>query len=295
MKYEWAGGLAIHRGAPSHVESWMDAARQPGGGDGTEAAPYHVGTPAELAWLARQCLAGDSLEGLHFTLAADLDLAGGLWVPIGTAETPFGGVLLGGGYTVSGMNAAFPEVDDVGLFGVLASTARVENLTVRGTAQGAARVGGIAGSSAGAIRRCQSFVSVSGISLCGGLAGQNTGLLEYSANYGLVSAEHTAGGLAGENGGSIRFAFNRGGAAAAGAGGLAGSQTEQGSLSNCYTAAPVSGQGSAAALAANAGSLARAYYCTDEGYTGPENGLGEGRALAAMQTDEFLLELNTAA
>lgn len=292
LKYDWLGGVAVHRGVPSRIESWLDAASQPGGGDGSAAAPYRVSAPGELAWLAGQCLAGNSLEGVHFALAAELDLSGGLWAPIGTAETPFAGILLGEDHTVSGMDAAFPEVDDVGLFGVLAPTARVESLTVRGTARGAARVGGVAGSSAGSILRCQSFVAVNGVSQCGGIAGQNTGTLEYSAAYGLVSAQELAGGLAGQNGGLIRFAFCRGGAAGSLAGGLVGEQTAQGRLSNCYTAAPVSGQGSAAALAANAGSLSRVYYCTDEGYTGPENGLGEGRALAAMQTDDFLQELN---
>lgn len=295
LKYDWLEGVAIYRGAPAHIESWMDAAVQPAGGDGTEAFPYRIYTAGELAWLARQCLNGDGLAGAAFQLENDIDLSGGLWAPIGTAETPFAGVLLGGGHTVSGMNAAFPQVDDVGLFGVLAPTARVEALTVQGTAQGAARVGGIAGSSAGVIRRCQSHVSVSGVSLCGGVTGQNTGTLEYSAAYGLVSAEQTAGGLAGENSGAIRFAFNRGGVAAASqAGGLVGSQTETGSLSNSYTAAPVSEQAGGAALAANAGSLSRVYYCTDEGYTGPQNGLGEGYTLAAMQTEEFLQQLNAA-
>ena len=178
----------------------------------------------------------------------------------------------------------------MGLFGVLAPTARVESLTVRGTARGAAR-GAASLAAAPAPSCCQSFC-------CGkrrfpvrrhcGPKHRHAGI---QRRLRPGRAQELAGGLAGQNGGLIAL-LCRGRRRWAFAGGLVGEQTAQGRLSNCYTAAPVSGQGSAAALAANAGSLSRVYYCTDEGYTGPEKRPGRGAGAGRHADRRLLQELN---
>ena len=78
-------------------------------GTGTEADPYVIATPEQLAFLAQSVKAGETYEGKFIVLSADIDLGGKEWMPIGLYkyentsgnDFPFNGSFDGKGYTVS--------------------------------------------------------------------------------------------------------------------------------------------------------------------------------------------------
>ena len=120
---------------------------------------YYVTTAAELAWVAEQVNKnGKTFEGETVYLAADVDLAGQMWTPIGGAQTPFMGTfevlpntsLLTKAateyYAIYGLNVDYTE-GPAGLFGWIKGAA-VKNVTlvnpqVKGESYVAAVVGKI--------------------------------------------------------------------------------------------------------------------------------------------------------
>ena len=57
--------------------------------------------------------AGNDFAGKTIILAADIDLAGEDWVPIGTDETPFAGKFNGGNHTISGLRITTEVMRDL--------------------------------------------------------------------------------------------------------------------------------------------------------------------------------------
>ena len=53
-------------------------------GTGTEADPYLIETPANLAYLSAQVTAGETYAGVYFQQTEDFDLQSKTWAPIGT-------------------------------------------------------------------------------------------------------------------------------------------------------------------------------------------------------------------
>lgn len=53
------------------------------GGDGSKTNPYEIATAKQLAKLARDVNNGNTFRGKYFKLTADIDLSGGIWMPIG--------------------------------------------------------------------------------------------------------------------------------------------------------------------------------------------------------------------
>lgn len=193
-----------------------------GGGDGTPGNPILIRTADELAYLARQVNAEDGLQlgqhgpienlygfrGIYFALAADIDLNGHNWTPIGTAGyNTFKGHFDGDGHVVSGLVVDAEGDTDVyaGLFGYLRE-ATIQNL---------------------------------GIKLGkGGVKATNT---SNHSNLGSRAYDIFAGGLAGYSAITIRNCYVEGeglveatGLLFAQAGGLVG-QTDDGSITHCYT------------------------------------------------------------
>ena len=93
--------------------------------------------------------AGNDFAEKTIILAADIDLAGEDWVPIGTDETPFAGKFNGGNHTISGLRITTEVMRDLtvsdmrgkggGLFlNVEGENAQIANLTVKGSIDGAA-------------------------------------------------------------------------------------------------------------------------------------------------------------
>lgn len=188
--------------------------------------------------------AGESFAGKTVLLAADIDLGGERWIPIGTDETPFAGKFNGGNHKIENMTVTTDEMRGLtvagvkgkggGLFlNVEGEGAQIANLTVTGKidaepdkADGAALVtGGIAArlGPGAVIYRCLNKATVTlgstGTELgpyayAGGVAGYSEGHVIYCVNEGTVTARAKAvfvmaGGIAGsQHGGGILFSDN---------------------------------------------------------------------------------------
>ena len=160
-------------------------------GTGTEADPYIIATPSQLAYLAQQVnksdqtLGGDihAFEGKYYRQTNDFVLANIPWTPIGctrsygynyTATIYFSGHYDGNGKKVYGLNVKRQEVSYCGLFGAV-SKGSISNCTVFGRVEGenSTRVGGIVGCLAdgATMTNCAAEVTVKGEGNVGGLCG----------------------------------------------------------------------------------------------------------------------------
>jgi len=220
--------------------------------------------------------AGFPLDGVY-ELDSDID-ASGNFIPIGTPESPFGGVFRGNGYVISGLRVDRPNDDFAGLFGyadkavisgvylvnanivgrnnVGALVGRALNTVIdscaavgsAGQVRGVGSVGGLAGSGlVTLIHRSYSTVSVTGSGRgVGGLVGTSGGSM-ISGNYasGLVKGGGASGGLIGEaDFGMVQFSYAAGSVAgdgAPGAGGLIGMISGGVRILQCYSAGSVEG------------------------------------------------------
>ncbi len=122
---------------------------------------YYAGwVEVEKISTATQLMAMD-LDG-HYILAADIDLSGVDFTPIGSYDAPFTGSFDGDGHTVSGLEIQSAE-DYQGLFGVNAGLIRNLILAEDCRVTGNSYVGGIAGENLGTIENCISRATVSSI------------------------------------------------------------------------------------------------------------------------------------
>ncbi len=148
-----------------------------GSGSGTASDPYLIYNETQLSQLSN--FLGQS--GVVFSLQNDLDLTSWIaensptqgWQPIGVESSPFKGVLLGNGYTISGLSISRSSQDYVGLFGNI-SGATISNLTLKcGAIKGGARTGVFAGnaSSSTLTNIKVEATTISGSQYCGGLIG----------------------------------------------------------------------------------------------------------------------------
>ena len=89
---------------------------------------YVIATADDLLNFATMVNSGSaSIEGI---LAADIDMSGETWTPIGTFSNPFKGIFNGNGYTVSNLTMADNDnYDQAGLIGY-AKNATIKNVTV---------------------------------------------------------------------------------------------------------------------------------------------------------------------
>ena len=104
-------------------------------GSGAASSPYIIETAEQLAYLAQQVNAGTTYSGKYFKMAADIDLNGKQWTPIGTDSAPFKGVFEGGHHIVYNLYISNDNIDRVGLFGYVAdggiSSLGVENCNIK--------------------------------------------------------------------------------------------------------------------------------------------------------------------
>lgn len=140
-------------------------------GEGTEVAPYQIGSGAELAWLADKVNNASSVAKLYVVLTDDIDLGNQPWTPIGKDFHEFSGVFDGKGHVVEGLKVS--NVADAGLFGV-AKGAAIKNLVVRGSVTGTGNAAGIlakAKNEACTIENCGNEAAVTVTKSSGGYAG----------------------------------------------------------------------------------------------------------------------------
>ena len=92
-------------------------------GDGTENNPYLISTGEELAYLAEQVNAGTTYQGSYFQIAADIDLNGENWTPIGDTDSSFMGIIDGAGHTIANAIISITNennsVETYGIFGTI--------------------------------------------------------------------------------------------------------------------------------------------------------------------------------
>ena len=184
-------------------------------GEGTEVAPYQIGSGAELAWLANAVNNASSGTKFYVELTDDIDLGNQPWTPIGkfgysSSDRSFSGSFRGNGHTVKGLNAS---AEYAGLFGSI-NDAEITGVVVQGivasTDAKSGDAGGIVGRAIGTTNKiinCGNEAAVSGGCNVGGILGNNqayntkiTVLNCY--NMGHISASDRAGGIVGRCGGS---------------------------------------------------------------------------------------------
>ena len=212
-------------------------AQYSGSGSGTESDPYLIFNETQLSQMANFL----GQEGVVFRLMKNLDLTNWIaenspsqgWLPIGVESSPFKGVLLGEGHTISGLSITRPNTDNVGFFGYL-DGATISNLTIEGTnITGADYTGGFVGNSVNSsLSNCH--ISLSGKVTCvnysGGFAGRLTdgsSISNCSVGTKITSSGNNVGGFAGKAIGSTIANASQSGdvTASQGIGGFLGSNS----------------------------------------------------------------------
>ena len=210
---------------------------------------------------------GITFSGKTVELAADIDLTGYVWTPIGLKNS-FAGTFDGGSHKVTGMSVQAKEIQRAGLFGEVSGMVR--NVQVEGTINvtdaAAIYAGGIAGyvQTNGTVQNCLSMVNVyvelSGNSLTyvGGVVGFSQGTVNLCwnkgnvqgtggttvytsvggvvgsgnaancANFGEVTGNGSTGGISGS--GAVANSYNHGDVTAVNANGISGN----GTVTNSY-------------------------------------------------------------
>lgn len=89
------------------------------GGDGSKTNPYEIAMAEQLAKLARDVNNGNTFRGKYFKLTADIDLSGGIWMPIGkyynygnVNNRLFFGKFDGNGHVIKNMHIQWEDADD---------------------------------------------------------------------------------------------------------------------------------------------------------------------------------------
>ena len=274
-------------------------------GEGTEVAPYQIGSGAQLAWLADRVNNASSVTKLYVELTDDIDLGGQPWTPIGkfgfsSGDRSFSGSFRGNGHTVKGLNASaeyaglFGSINDAEITGVVVQGTVVSTNTNNGDA------GGIVGRAIGTkntITDCGSEATVSGGSYCGGILGNSQNgscALEITGCYnsGRVSAKDRAAGIVARFNGSssaitLNTCYNTGEITSESyASGIYGSNSV--TISDSYTVGAISGKDASSSSAFSTGSydtLTNCYYLTGSVPTGAKVGAATAMSDAAMRTE----------
>ena len=212
------------------------------------------------------------------------------WLPIGGTEevARWNAVFDGGGHTIANLFVA-PEEDiqEVGLFGVIGARGVVSNVSLTSVSvNGAHTVGGLAGTSYGAVSSVSVAGRVSSNGIAGGVIGRMVGDARLTGSHATanVSGNGSVGGLVGEGSSSgsgagvprIESSYATGTVAGgAPAGGLVGSFP--GTVMASYAMGAVSGVADAGGLVGYlSGSVVAGYA------TGPVDGYAVGGGLVAV-------------
>lgn len=208
--------------------SWYDGSKE----------KFTLSDAADLFGFAKLVNEGNKFSGKTVELAADIDLTGYVWTPIGSGKH-FAGTFNGNNHKVTGMSVFAAGIDYAGLFGFV-SGGTVQNVHVVGkvtamdvgcvggivgqvgansvvqnclsevtvTATGkSTAVGGVVGTSVGTINLCWNKEAVAaGNAFVGGVVGN--GNAKNCANFGKVKSESNAGGIAGK--GKVENSYNLG-------------------------------------------------------------------------------------
>ena len=176
--------------------------------DGDENIIY-LNDNADLMALAERCAYDAWSQDKTVVLQRDISLGGVEFLPIAS----FGGTFEGNSHTISGLSIT-SSVSPAGLFGTVAATGVVRDLTVEGSVApgGSANVvGGVAGVNRGRIENCAFTGTVEGERHVGGIVGENaaSGVVRRCTVSGGVFGKNMTGGVAGLNRGAVYSSVNR--------------------------------------------------------------------------------------
>lgn len=208
--------------------SWYDGSKE----------KFTLSDAADLFGFAKLVNEGNNFSGKTVELAADIDLTGYVWTPIGSGKH-FAGTFNGNNHKVTGMSVFAAGIGYAGLFGYV-SGGTVQNVHVVGkvTAMNVSDVGGIVGQvgANSVVQNCLSEVTVTATgksTAVGGVVGTSVGTINLCwnkeavaaggvfvggvvgdgnakncANFGKVKSESNAGGIAGK--GKVENSYNLG-------------------------------------------------------------------------------------
>ena len=187
---------------------------------------YLISSPKDLCDLSDYVNAGNNCAGVTFKLAADIDLSGVRFTPIGKCSrsiqgTFFQGTFDGDGHTIRNLkirptiiNPTNTTTEDYqGLFGYVDRGGTVKNVKLeKADINGVDNIGGIAGRNDGTISDCLFSGKVASSRwTAGGIAGFNIGAIEHCTSifYGTIrdcyavikriSSKKNLGGIIGKN------------------------------------------------------------------------------------------------
>ena len=265
-----------------------------GGGDGSQANPYIIGSATDLAQLEVNTTNNVNYSDKYFKLDVDIDLNNHPWRPIAPkGDKPFG-TFDGQHHKITGLNVDISAIGvEVGLFGVVAGG--VSNLHVAGAVKSTGagcNVGGICGSAKPAygvtcvLANCSFAGSVEGTSALyiGGIMGnyQNTVVITSCKNTGTVKTNNEyadVGGIAGRGDSGILFVFGCYNEGTITGGAASGIVTNGATISGCYNIGAVSGSqsGGQAAISGGTASVSECYVKETIGTdSGGETVFGDG-------------------
>ena len=308
-------GAVLTAQQPKLTSFWTDEGNYDAALYASEPGDWVIYDAADLAALAKKVESGSTFKGCTVTLAADIDLSGHLWIPIGylarTASGPihlvFEGTFDGGLHKITGMFAC-PQgysrsIAEVGLFGYV-SEGTVRDLLLFGTVSYSSAVGG-----SNAVGGLVGYLNMGTLQNCGFVGS----VYLYSGN----AFSHNAGGLTGyawssriENCyaiASVEASVPRSTISVGGVGGGATGWSGPLTVRNCYLAVKLRAT-AVENTRAYIGGLAPMNYLSGEGHTVENNFVQHGFAVkghvhesalngtllrkSAMQSDTLLTALN---
>lgn len=148
-------------------------------GAGTTESPYLVKTVEDLKFVAEKVNAGEAgYATAVYKQTENINLNGSKenqWTPIGTAANKFTGTFIGTGFEITGLYIDNADLENAGLFGYIASPAKLEGITINGAkVNGKSNVGAIAGAAfTGSATKCtvKGKIEISGNYKVGGMFG----------------------------------------------------------------------------------------------------------------------------
>ena len=308
-------GAVLTAQQPKLTSFWTDEGNYDAALYASEPGDWVIYDAADLAALAKKVESGSTFKGCTVTLAADIDLSGHLWIPIGylarTASGPihlvFEGTFDGGLHKITGMFAC-PQgysrsIAEVGLFGYV-SEGTVRDLLLFGTVSYSSAVGG-----SNSVGGLVGYLNMGTLQNCGFVGS----VYLYSGN----AFSHNAGGLTGyawssriENCyaiASVEASVPRSTISVGGVGGGATGWSGPLTVRNCYLAVKLRAT-AVEDTRAYIGGLAPMNYLSGEGHTVENNFVQHGFAVkgyvdesalngtllrkSAMQSDTLLTALN---
>lgn len=180
-------------------------------GDGTEASPYRISTPAEFNAFAAAVTAGEAYAGKFFQLTADLTFTEALpAAQVGDGSRlndikGFGGVFDGNGHSMAGVKMESSQLSG-GLFSYILAGGTLKNLTLTSpsmtTSGGSSGI--IVGQSKGTIDNCHVkngvLTSTLDNAFKGGIAGkQQSGVIRNCTFTGSITTMSSAGCIVGQS------------------------------------------------------------------------------------------------